>query len=57
MNKNNYLQIISNETEFGLVGLHSCGNLSHNLLELHKNSDSKYLFLCSCCYHKTKEDR
>lgn len=61
MNKENCSQLIRSELgekeSFGLIGLHSCGNLSHDLLEVHKNCESKYLFLCSCCYHKTKADR
>lgn len=57
MSEDNYIELVKNEQNYGLIGLHSCGNLGHDLLELHKNSTSKYLFLCSCCYHKTNENR
>ena len=57
ISKQNCSQLTAGETNFGLVGLHTCGNLSHDLLELHKHSNSKCLFLCSCCYHKTQPNR
>lgn len=40
-----------------LIGLHSCGNLSADMLSLFLRSRAKYMFLCSCCYHKMKADR
>lgn len=55
--KQNGSELISGEPNFGLIGLHTCGNLSHDLLELHKHSNSRCLFLCSCCYHKTEPNR
>ena len=53
----NCAELTAGEPNFGLIGLHTCGNLSHDLLKLHKDSDSRYLWLCSCCYHKTQPNR
>lgn len=57
ISKQNGVELTAGESNFGLVGLHTCGNLSHDLLELHKHSNSKCVFLLSCCYHKTEPDR
>jgi hypothetical protein len=40
-----------------LIGLHSCGNLSADMITLFLRSRAEYLFLCSCCYHKMDPDR
>ena len=41
--------------EFGMISLHSCGDLTPNMLKLFLNeSRIKFLAAFSCCYHSMK---
>ena len=47
-----------NDTDFALVGLHSCGNLSNSIINLYLDNYSnestkkcKLLFNVACCYN------
>lgn len=41
----------SGSTKKAAIGLHACGTLSRNILELFKDGFADYLLLVSCCYH------
>jgi len=39
--------------EFGIVGLHPCGNLAAILLKLFTNCPAaRFISIVGCCYHK-----
>lgn len=39
--------------DYGIVGLHPCGNLAPILLKtFSENAEAKFLVLASCCYHR-----
>lgn len=46
---------IQDDKKIGIVGLHACGNLSIDLVNIFKDGFVDYLFLISCCYHKKKD--
>jgi hypothetical protein len=60
INENKFLKIIetklNNETNsFGMISLHSCGDLTPNMLKLFLNENKiKFLAAFSCCYHSMK---
>lgn len=41
------------ETEFGLIGLHPCGDLAPILLKLYSSrNEAKFICIVGCCYMK-----
>lgn len=41
----------SSTRKVAAIGLHACGSLSRDMIELFKGGFADYLFLVSCCYH------
>ena len=47
---------ICHDQEFGLVGLHGCGDLGGIIVKnFVQNQQAKFLVFASCCYMKLKE--
>lgn len=43
--------------EYGIVGLHTCGNLGANILKLFlHNENAKFICVVPCCYNLVQED-
>mgnify|MGYP004601456179 CR=1 FL=1 len=49
----NEFDLSETETEFGLIGLHPCGDLAPILLKLYSSrSEAKFICIVGCCYMK-----
>jgi hypothetical protein len=55
--EDNGKMVDSDSLKFGMISLHSCGDLSPNILKIfHKNkAHIKFLVNFGCCYHKMEE--
>ena len=52
---NNHVQVDdSEENRFGMISLHSCGDLTPNILKIFSQNKAhlKFLVAFGCCYHK-----
>lgn len=49
----NEFDLNETETEFGLIGLHPCGDLAPILLKLYSSrNEAKFICIVGCCYMK-----
>lgn len=49
----NEFDLNETETEFGLIGLHPCGDLAPILLKLYSSrKEAKFICIVGCCYMK-----
>ena len=49
----NEFDLSETETEFGLIGLHPCGDLAPILLKLYSSrKEAKFICIVGCCYMK-----
>lgn len=49
----NEFDLSETETEFGLIGLHPCGDLAPILLKLYSSRcEAKFICIVGCCYMK-----
>jgi hypothetical protein len=47
----NHLNINLDGSNYAIVGLHSCGNLSSSMIDIYLKNQAHLLFNVACCYH------